>query len=542
MKKLFLTFGLLFLHIQFAFATTYFVNPAGGSASQCSGLVDAPLSPDKACSLNHPFLVISPKGNNPTKLQSGDTLVISPGDYKIGYGSPNTEDTSKCHSGYPWDCVMWPIPSGLDKDHPTRILGKGWDTGCQNPPQLWGTEKLWQILDLRESSNVEIQCLEITDHSACQFRGPNPCKEGTAPMGEYAVNGIEAADSSNVLLKNVNIHGLYRGIHAGRLKDWTLEDVQIVNNTSVGWDGDIGANVSSNSGTMAFTRVKIEYNGCGETYPGLQPYNCYSQSQGGYGDGLGTHATGGDWIFVDSDISHNTSDGLDLLYHNGQGSVTIKNSRFEGNAGNQVKVNAPADISDTIIGGDCDYFNGKGFTWNSSTFDHCRSSGDAIALEFRAGTKSYIRNSQVNKVRNIAVLSKGSGCDGSEVLGVDSTTFELLPKFFDPSALSVKYWAGGSDGDGAGTCGQLQMTSTGLEMPPPPPPVPPPPPPPVPIPQPPVPPPPCEICKPFLSGQLNTASEIGTIKSSVYDRMNGGERVRFYHSTQKRIYQIEMVP
>ena len=118
----------------------------------------------------------------------------------------------------------------------------------------------------------------------------------------------------------------HTGIHAGRLKDWTIEDSQIVANSFVGWDGDVGAFNSSNSGTLIFNRTKIEYSGCGETYPGGQPQHCYSQSQGGYGDGLGTHQTGANWVFNNVDFSHNVSDGLDLLYHDGTGTVTIKRS------------------------------------------------------------------------------------------------------------------------------------------------------------------------------------------------------------------------
>ena len=42
---------------------------------------------------------------------------------------------------------------------------------------------------------------------------------------------------------------------------------------------------------------------------------CWAQQTGGYGDGLGTTSTGGQWLIEDSFFHHNTSDGLDLLLH-----------------------------------------------------------------------------------------------------------------------------------------------------------------------------------------------------------------------------------
>lgn len=462
-KKLITLISSLFLFFFInsnSFATTYYVRPDGGTVTQCTGLVDAPLSTDKNCSFNHPFWAISPQGNNPTKLIGGDTLVID-GSYKIGFGAPNTIDTNKCSIFYPYDCTMRPIPSGIDALHPTRILGKGWNNGCTTKNQLWATAKLWQVLDLRGSSNVEVQCLDITDHSGCMFRGPsNTCSE-TSPWQDYGVNGIEAADSQNVLIKNVNIHGLVKGFHAGRLKNWTLDTVNIIDNTSAGWDGDVGTNNSSNSGTITFRNSKIQYSGCGETYPDLKPFSCYSQSQGGYGDGLGTQHTGGSWIFDGVDFSFNVSDGLDLLYHDGSATIVVKNSHFEGNGGNQVKINAPFTLDNTFVSGNCDYFAGKSFTSTLSPgFDSCRALGDTITAGFRTGTKTSITNTTVKAVRHVGLLSEGDGCNGTELLGVDNaTTWELLPRYFSPTEMSVKYYAGGNNGDGAGTCGGLKITT-----------------------------------------------------------------------------------
>ncbi len=463
LSKRVLPLGLMFLFMMplALQASTYYVRPDGGSASQCTGLSDAPYpgsGNNQACAFNHPYWALAPLGNNPTKFVGGDTLIIDGSNgaqYMMGYGAPNSGDTSICYANWPWDCFMRPIPSGPRPDQPTRILGKGWNNGCANPPQLWGNERPNTIINLNGSSNVEVQCLEVTDHSSCQLGGPSPCNRDNPPFGPWAVTGISASDSSNVLLKNLNIHGLYRGLHAGRLKDWTLEDVKIVANSFVGWDGDIGAYNSSNSGTLSFNRVKILYNGCGETYPDRKPYNCYSQDQGGYGDGLGTHQTGGYWIFNNVDFSHNVSDGLDLLYHNGNGSITIKRSRFEGNAGNQVKVNANTLIENSLLVGNCGYFKTQPFTYNPSTFNNCRAAGSTLAAGFAAGRTIEIRNSTITSNGDVVIMSSGDGCNGTEVLRSRNNIFLGGTEFNDGYDLSALYYASGRTGNGDGTCGSV---------------------------------------------------------------------------------------
>ena len=130
-----------------AYGATYYVRSDGGSATQCSGLSDVPYPGSGAnvsCAFNHPFWALATR-NNPTKLEGGDTLIIDGSDnaeYMIGWGAPNITSFSNCHSSYPWDCYFRPVPSGPDPAHPTRILGKGWDSGCNEPPQLWATERV----------------------------------------------------------------------------------------------------------------------------------------------------------------------------------------------------------------------------------------------------------------------------------------------------------------------------------------------------------------------------------------------------------------
>jgi hypothetical protein len=393
-------------------------------------------------------------------MVGGDTLVIdgtNNAQYMIGYGSPNTGDTSKCNTGWPWDCMLRPVPSGPDAAHPTRILGKGWDSGCAQAPQLWGRERIPMVVNLTGSDNVELQCLEITDHSDCQDPGPKACNRSGYPYGNWADKGIYASDSSNVVLKNVNIHGLaHVGVHAGRLSDWVVENSKIVANPFAGWDGDIGADASSDSGTMMFSKVTVAYNGCGETYPGKTPFNCFSQSQGGYGDGLGMANTDGRWVFNQCDVSHNTSDGIDLLYHTGNGNISVLRTRAEGNAGNQVKLAAQSYISNSLIIGNCSYFNNNPITYSPSTFDHCRAQGNAVSIRYKPSMLVELYNSTVVSNGDGLLLSHGSQCVGGETLKSRNNIFLGRPDFWQGDN-SVLYYAAGATGNGDGPCANVKL-------------------------------------------------------------------------------------
>ncbi len=88
------------------------------------------------------------------------------------------------------------------------------------------------------------------------------------PYGDWAATGIYAEDSANVLLKDLNIHGLANnGILAGRLTDWTVENVRLVGNGLAGWNFDLvgDGSESENHGTLTFRHWLVEWNGCGET-------------------------------------------------------------------------------------------------------------------------------------------------------------------------------------------------------------------------------------------------------------------------------------
>lgn len=424
-----------------AWGTTYYVRPGGGTSEQCSGLVDADYAgsgADQPCAFSHPFFALPPIDGT-VKLAPGDRLIIAAGEYKMGKWATGA---ARCEREFGADCIMAAMPSGPDRDHPTRIYGAGWNNGCTSPPELFGVERPYYMIDLAGKNNITLNCMEITDHSDCvEFHtGGHACNRDNAPFGDWAPVGIVASDSENVRLKNLNIHGLAnRGVYAGRITDWTIEDVRIAGNGWAGWDGDISG-ADSNSGTITFRRVSIEWNGCAETYPGGSPAGCWGQSAGGYGDGLGTGSTGGNWIFEDSEFLHNTSDGLDLLYHDGAGEIIINRVHSEGNAGNQLKTRGATAITNSVIVSNCGYFEGKPFTYN---VDSCRSYGNALALAMDSGTQSSMVNTTIYGEGDClieATAAEAPGCTGARLESLNNI-FLGGTDFLQPFESSCLIWS-----------------------------------------------------------------------------------------------------
>jgi hypothetical protein len=401
-------FALLSIASASASAATFYVRLDGGDAAQCTGKADAPYSGSgtgQACAWKHPFMALPPGG--PARIAGGDTLTIDSGSYMMGLGAPGAV---LCNQAWSWDCYMTAVPSGPSAAQPTRLVGRG-----AKAPELWGTERASMVLNLQASSNVEVSNLEITDHESCidqhchggVCQGEiNKCNRDRAPWGKWAGVGIKAADSKNVALTDVNVHGMAnRGVHAGRLTDWTLQRLTIRGNGWAGWDGDIPDD-DSNAGTIVFRELELAWNGCGERYPSGEPWGCWGQTAGGYGDGLGTGATAGHWIIEDSMIHHNTSDGLDLLYMKEGGRVTIRRTWAEGNAGNQLKTKGDSLIENSVIVGNCSYFVG----WkNMFDGDHCRALGNALSIGLHASSVANLVNNTITSQGDCLVLSGGGG-------------------------------------------------------------------------------------------------------------------------------------
>ncbi|MBZ0319405.1 MAG: hypothetical protein K8L91_23545 [Anaerolineae bacterium] len=434
-------------------STVYYVRPDGGSTEQCTGLMDAAYSgmgTGQPCAWNHPFQALPPTGI--PRIVGGDTLLIEAGSYAMGYGAPGAEMCDEIGS---YDCVMPPIPSGSSPDQPTRILGVGWDGECPAPPELWGTGRPWFIVNMTDASNIELACLDITDHSGCieNHSGELACERDVAPYGDWASYGLYAEDSANAHLWNLNIHGLAAGgVHAGRLTDWTVENVRVAGNGSVGWDGDLwDENGDSNSGTLLFRHWVVEWNGCGEPYPVDQPIGCWGQEAGGYGDGVGEAETGGDWIIEDSAFLHNTSDGLDLLYHTLGGTITLNRVWAEGNAGNQIKATGQTTITNSLLVGNCAFFEDQPFTY---WVDHCRALGATLQIVYTGGEQMSIVNSTIYGQGDGLIGAgprEGFECNGNERIQLRNSVVMGDTDYFDSSDITFYFYQEG--------CGALKLDS-----------------------------------------------------------------------------------
>jgi len=430
--------------------STFFIRTDGGSAEQCTGLEDAPYPGSgfaQPCAWDHPFRALPPDGA--PLIVGGDTLIIGAGSYRMGYGAPGDDN---CDEQGSYGCHMPAIPSGPDASHPTRILGAGWEAGCTAPPELWGTGRPWFVVNLTASSNVEVACLEITDHSSCIEDHLFPsggseytCRRDTPPYGDWAATGLYAEDSANVLLKDLNIHGLANtGIQAGRLSDWTVENVRLTGNGLAGWNGDLvgDSTNSANHGTLIFRHWRVEWNGCGETYPDEEHIGCWGQEAGGYGDGAGFGGTtGGHYIIEDSAFLYNTSDGLDMLYTRLPDAVIeIRRTIAAGNDGNQIKVTGAVTIENSIMVSNCGFFHGMPF-WNNA--DDCRAGGDALVFALQPGGQASVINSTVSGEGGglmIAECALDQACNGSEKVTIRNTIFQGQKIFWEPIENTVFAW------------------------------------------------------------------------------------------------------
>jgi hypothetical protein len=411
---------------------TYFVRTDGGTLDQCDGRSNSAYTGTGSnCAVNHLFELLPPEKE--PLINGGDTVIVADGEYRMGYTEGVYDSsTSKCSSHWPYSCVMPSIPSGPSPEQPTRILGEGWQNGCATKPKLVGVERARQIFNLSGSNNVELQCMELTDGAECTtfylhgysnssnanhqeyLDTPYRCNRDSYPYGDWASKGIHSYKSDNVLVKNLNVHGFTsRGVMAGGISNWTLEDVDIIANGLAGFDSDVDSVTDdSNSGDIVFRRSRINWNGCVEKLDGSIG-GCWGQSAGGYGDGLGANTTSGNWLFEQVEFMYNTSDGLDLLYGNDSATITIRQSRFEGNAGNQLKVAGKrAEITNSIVISNCAFFEDKAF---DDGVTPCRAGGNSLSLNFTHPDSSIA-------VLNSYITGNGDGLLGFGARGMDKLT------------------------------------------------------------------------------------------------------------------------
>jgi hypothetical protein len=441
----------------------YFISPDGGTFEQCTGLVKGPYSEEveeKECALKHMYELLDPqfgevrlKGDTNTitilnQIKEVDGVLIEQAAEYI-MGSQEGYELGECAPSQSYACIMPTLPSG------TVLRGHQENESCDIKPILSGTKVIKHILVIDGVSDVSVNCLTIQDKSSCISAGQYP--EGslicdrTPPFEDRNADvGIFMQDASNIKLTDLNIKGLVKGIHAGRISNTTLTDVNLYANSEIGWDGDIASNdnpSSGNSGTIRFINSSITFSGCGLIYDPSSdkhdtPHACANENIGGYGDGIGTGETGADWVFENVKIMHNNSDGIDLLYHTLGGKITVRNSHFEGNAGNQLKVSGNSEIVNNVIIGNCG--------WNSRQEpkvlgsieesigeygEKCRAAGNTLAFAYtHEDTRIDIINNTILSEGDVILSStnRTGVADVSQTLNVVNNILYGLPDFLQP--------------------------------------------------------------------------------------------------------------
>jgi hypothetical protein len=409
-------------------AQTWFVRPDGGDRKQCTGKVDAAYRGQgtmQPCAFRHPFYLFTndEPGNKAWVVSGGDTMIVRGGPYRMGYKGRNAKDNWGSCPGDPAHCLMPPLPSGTAA-LPTRLLGENYRK-CGKKTQLFGGYGANAILNLNGSKNVDVECMELTDHGQCTRVGAansglERCS-GSYPLSDYAEAGIVTnAETAGVALRNLDIHGLAsRGIIGAIGGTITADHVRIAFNGGAGWDFDDGKGTpSAHNATVHASYLAVEWNGCNEEYPithAVPALGCFDQDSGGYGDGVGTPDTQLHFSCDHCTFRYNTQDGLDLLHVSGS-VVSVTNSRSYGNMGQQWKIGSMHSLvfQNNVTVHNCRRMQAsmpgapQGYNAHLSLF--CRAAGDGIELMVNdAGTYIF----QNNSYAGYGATSYSIGCSGS---------------------------------------------------------------------------------------------------------------------------------
>ena len=391
---------------------TWYVRPDGGDRKQCNGHTDAAYSGrgnGQACAFKNPYYLFTTGeyGNKQWVSAGGDTMILRGGPYRIGFRGPNRDDYWGSCPGDAYGCGIPPLPSGTP-GHPTRLLGEHYGN-CTQKTQLFGGFEVYIMMDLSGSKNVDIECLELTDHSQCVKMGSGyPPSEGCGvPSGlaDFASSGISTnAETANVALRDLDIHGLAsRGIIGPIGGDITAERVRIAFNGAAGWDFDDGRGTKSAAGaTVRAQYLAVEWNGCNEEYPithAVPVFSCFDQEHGGYGDGIGTPNTPLNFICDHCVFRYNTQDGFDLLHIKGS-QISVTNSVSYGNMGQQWKMGTMTQVlfQNNLTVNNCRRMSapmpGAADRYNRYLSLYCRAGGDGIVFSIAdGGTYVFQHNS-----------------------------------------------------------------------------------------------------------------------------------------------------
>ncbi len=399
---------------------TWYVRPDGGLPyvdatttpnGQCDGKHDAPYpgtGVNQPCAMgNLRYLWSSEVGyiSIGWMISGGDTVIVrqNPSGYNVGGDAGGLP--GNCH-GNSYACYMPSIPSGTASQH-TRILGENYSSCTSDAlkTKLDITYSALAAFNVKDSQFVDIACFDVSDRAP--YGGgnfTNLCPGGSTDCGgNFGI--LQAALTASVSYTDMLIHGLTTAIHGATGVGVVANRVFIRGNYDAGIDMDdnpFNMNNISVAGGFTFTNSTIEFSGCVEEYPVVHNYpyiECRDQNTGGYGDGLGTASTSGDWVFDHDLWFANFQDGLDLL-HSGMHSLSVTNSQSIANDGQAYKIGSGDDIvfRNNIAVVNCarilHTFGDEPASAIVNGVSPCRAAGDGVLFSFTdQGTYSVQDNS-----------------------------------------------------------------------------------------------------------------------------------------------------
>ena len=490
-----------------AFATTWYVRSDGGTrysanrvssglSTQCNGQFDAPYSGDGGSNENCAFNDVrflwddqATYGQLNWVIAGGDTVILdNTKQWRIGWDTDNGQNEPWCigWSQGPYGCFNPAIPAGTAAQ-PTRILGRNYaacNAGNVADPtkvtQMFGGHGTGTVLNLADTQNVQVECVELTRHSDCMVHGypayPSACGVTTADGGlqDYDSNGIQTNDkTANILLQDIWDHGhVNRGIIGPIGGTINVNRVDISTNGMAGWDFDDGSSTPSVNGLLQGHYLTVEWSGCNQEYPAASATpvaSCYDQDSGGYGDGIGTPVGTGLSVNLDHAIfRYNTQDGPDFGHvDTGTFTLTMTDSASYGNMGSIFKW-GPAfgnvTLENNIGVGNClrmqAPMTGVPSTYNTYLGDFCRA-GDGVSFETYNNQTTTIAN---NTFVSYAPTTVDLQCVGSNnnAANCASTVINFTNNIFrlydDPNSYSF----GGQAGGPGMYCGAGCNSSTAL--------------------------------------------------------------------------------
>ena len=389
------------LHAMMFTPQTWFVRADGGSlynastapTGQCDGQGDAAYpgsGTNQHCAvdnvwrlyLNGTFGLSSWSGVS--GFTGGDTLVIRGCDATSGEVNPDpphcrigTMDAnfswSMCQGiSAPQGCSMPPIPSGSSGAH-TKILGgcaygtytctainTGYPYGTTNEAQLFGGWATGTIIDLRGSSYVDIEGIEVTSHNgACTRYGSPMWPKGCSvsiPVDDFAQDGVLfSPTSTNINLTDVYIHGLVvEGLGGPFGAGLVFTRVFSGFNVFAGFNMDDGSSTPDGTGaSLTQTMMTMIGNGCLEEYPIVHTQfpakACWDSGTGGFGDAWSGQNTNLDTFTCDQcRLQFNAKDDA-LGPHTLVKHLVLTNSMFDGSMGQEGKWGLQAGSTSVIL-------------------------------------------------------------------------------------------------------------------------------------------------------------------------------------------------